>query len=254
VGVAYTGDRWSRHDARMDFIRFSGEWFIYYALIAFGGIVLVGFTMALFQSINVPVMPIVRDWIVFPGMLGAVMVSAWLVESKQSVIENMAPVLTRLFTPLFTILLLTFLATMAVTGNGLDVQRELLIAFDLLLVLVLGLVLYSVSARDPEAGPHAFDVLQLVLIVAALAVDVVALAAIAARIGEFGFSPNKVAALGENLVLLVNLSGAAWHLWRFVRGQGSFATLERWQTAYLPVYAAWATVVVLVFPPLFRWV
>jgi hypothetical protein len=28
------------------------------------------------------------------------------VEAKQSVIENMAPVLTRLFTPLFTLLLL----------------------------------------------------------------------------------------------------------------------------------------------------
>jgi hypothetical protein len=32
---------------------------------------------------------------------GAVLVAAWLVEAKQSVIENMAPVLTRLFPPLF---------------------------------------------------------------------------------------------------------------------------------------------------------
>ncbi len=27
--------------------------------------------------------------------------------------------------------------------------------------------------------------------------------------------------------------------------------LERWQTAYLPVYAVWAAIVVIGFPPLF---
>ncbi len=65
--------------------------------------------------------------------MGAVIVGSWLVEAKQSVIENMAPVLTRLFTPLFTVVLLVFLATMAWTGSPIDVEREVLIAFDLLL-------------------------------------------------------------------------------------------------------------------------
>ena len=36
---------------RMDFVRFSGEWFIYYALIALGGGVLMGFTMFVFAAI-----------------------------------------------------------------------------------------------------------------------------------------------------------------------------------------------------------
>ena len=159
-----------------------------------------------------------------------------------------------LFTPLFAALLLAFLATMAWTRSGINVEREVLIGFDLLLVLVIGLLLYAVSARDPQAPTGAFDALQLVLVVSALVVDVVALAAIAARISEFGFSPNKVAALGENLVLLVNLSWSAWLYARFLRGRGSFADLERWQTAYLPVYAVWAGVVVVVFPPLFGYV
>jgi hypothetical protein len=90
--------------------------------------------------------------------------------------------------------------------------------------------------------------------VTALVVDVVALVAIAARISEFGFSANKVAALGENVVLLVNLAWSAWLYARFLRGRGSFDVLERWQMAYLPVYAAWAAFVVLVFPPLFGYV
>jgi hypothetical protein len=167
------------------------------------------------------------------------------------VIENMAPVLTRLFTPLFAAVLVTFLGTLLWTGRGVDIERNALIAFDLLLVVVLGLLLYSVSARDPRSPPGAFDVVQVVLVVSALLADAVALWAIAARITEFGFSPNRVAALGENVILLVNLAWSAVLYIRFLRGRGSFTGLERWQTSYLPVYAVWAAVVVIVFPPVF---
>lgn len=38
---------------------------------------------------------------------------------------------------------------------------------------------------------------------------------------------------------------------RSLRGRGAIATLERWQTNYLPVYTVWAAIVVIAFPPLF---
>ena len=34
----------------------------------------------------------------------------------------------------------------------------------------------------------------------------------------------------------------------------AFSDLERWQTNYIPVYAVWAALVVIVFPPLFGFV
>jgi hypothetical protein len=251
VGVAYVGGRWFANGGRMDFVRFSGELAIYYVLIALGGGVLTAFTMMMFQAIGVKAEWLAQQWLIPCGAMGAVIVGSWLVEAKQSVVENMAPVLTRLFTPLFTLLLLVFLGTMAWTGHPIDVEREVLIGFDLLLVLVVGLVLYAASARDPQAAPDFFDALQLLLVVSALVVDGVALAAIASRISEFGFTPNRVAALGENLILLVNLTWTAWLYARFVGRRGSFAALERWQIAYLPVYSSWAALVVLVFPPVF---
>jgi hypothetical protein len=205
----------------------------------------------LFSAIDMKPAWFIGGWLIPCGAAGAVIIGSWLVEAKQSVIENMAPVLTRLFTPLFTILLLGFLATMAWTGNPINVKREILIGFDLLLAVVVGLVLYAASARDPQAPPDFFDGLQLLLVVSALVVDVVALTAIAQRISEFGFTPNRVAALGENLILLVNLAWTAWLYARFVRRRGSFATLEQWQIAYLPVYSLWAALVVVVFPPVF---
>jgi hypothetical protein len=251
VGFAYLGGRWFHDGGRMNFVRFSGELAIYYVLIALGGFVAILFTFTMFRAIDVKPDWFVGGWLIPCGAAGAVVIASWLVEAKQSVIENMAPVLTRVFTPLFTMLLLLFLATMVWTGSPINVKREVLIGFDLLLAVVVGLVLFSASARDPQAPPNFFDGLQLALVVSALVVDGVALYAIAARISEFGLSPNRMAALGENIILLANLTWSAWLYARFLRHRSSFAMLERWQIAYLPVFSVWAAVVVLVFPPLF---
>lgn len=251
AGLAYVGGEWRSHRRRMDFIRFTGEWAVYYTLLALGGGVLAGLTTAVFAALEIDVSVFVAEWVLLCGAMGAVVVAAWLVEAKQSVVENIAPVLTRVFTPLTALMLLAFLVAIPASGALVDVDRDLLILVDLVLVLVLGLLLYAISARDPHAPPDTFDRLQLLLVGSALAVDVLMLVAMSGRIAEFGVSANKAAALGLNLVLLVNLVWAARLSVGFLRHRLPFASLERWQTAYLPVYGAWAAVVVLVFPPAF---
>ncbi len=251
VGVAYAGSRWREVTGRMDFIRYTGELFIYYALIALGGGVLSGFMLMIFESIGVNISPVIGLWVIPCGAAGAVIIASWLVEAKKSVIENMAPVLTRLFTPLFALVLLVFLTTMVWTGNGVNVARDVLIGFDLLLVVVLGLFVYSMSARSPQAKPGMSDILQIILLVSALLADAVALWAIASRISELGWTPNRVAALGENIILLVNLAWSSVLYLKFFRKQGTFAELEKWQTQYIAVYATWAMIVVALFPLLF---
>ncbi|MCK9929249.1 permease prefix domain 1-containing protein [Frankia sp. Mgl5] len=251
VGLAYAADDWRSSRRRMDFIRFTGEWFVYFVLIALGGGVLTVFTAGTFEAIGIVSDDFISQWLLPCGAAAGVIVAGWLVEAKQSVVENIAPVLTRLFTPLFTVVLLAFLVAVCWTSTGIDVERDALILFDLLLVVVLGLLLYSMSARDPLAPPDLFDRMQLALVVSALAIDVLVLLAITGRITEYGTTPNKAAALGENVILLANLAWSAWLLLRLVRRHTPFAALERWQTSYLPVYAVWAWIVVLAFPPLF---
>ena len=252
VGVAYVGGDWRSDRRRMDFIRFTGEWLIYLILIGLGGGVLIAFTMGTFDAIGLDAESFIESWLLPCGAMAAIIVSAWLVEAKQSVIENMAPVLTRVFTPLFAVTLLAFLVAIAWTNNGIDVQRDVLILFDLLLVVVLGLLLYAISARDLAGRPGLFDSSQLALVVSALIIDVMVLLAITGRITEWGFSPNKTAALGENVILLTNLAWSAWLFLGFLRGRMPFARLELWQTRYLIVYAIWAWAVVLAFPLVFN--
>ena len=251
VGVAYVGGRWRSDKRRMDFVRFTGELAIYYTLLALGGAVLIALTSATFQAIGADFEPVLEGWILPFAMPGALLVATWLVEAKQQVVENIAPVLTRVFTPLTVAMLLVLLPVLATAGGLVDIDRNLLILMDAILVLVLCLLLYSISARDSLATPGLFDALQLALVVAALALDAVMLTAMLTRIAEFGYSPNKIAALGLNILLLVHLLRAAWLAVGFLRGRRPFAAVERWQTGYLPVYGAWATVVVLAFPPLF---
>ena len=82
VGVAYAGGHWKSVVGRMNFVRFSGELFIYYALIAFGGGVLTVFTLGMFQSIGLDVEWFAQGWLLPCGALGAVIIGAWLVEGE----------------------------------------------------------------------------------------------------------------------------------------------------------------------------
>ena len=254
VGVAYVAGRWRSDARRMDFARFTGELAIYFALLAMGGGVLLGLTSVVLGMVGLPIEPAMQDWVLPFAVPGALVVAAWLVEAKKNVVENIAPVLTKIFTPLTIVMLLTVLAALATTGGLSSVNRDLLIVMDAILILVECLLLYAISARDPLTRVGMFDALQLVLVVAALAVDAVMLAAMVTRIAEFGTSPNKLAALGLNLLLLVHLVGTAWATIGFLRGKRPFVSLERWQTRYLPVYGAWAVVVVAGFGPIFGFV
>jgi len=250
VAYPYMSGTIRSHERRMDFVRFTGEWFVYYVLIALGGGLLMALTAAILEPAGVDVERL-AGWALPSGAAGAVIVAAWLVESKQRVVENMAPVLTMLFTPLFALMLACATAVYAVTGLGGAFDRELLSVIDALLVVVLALVLYGMSAREHSAAAGWMDGIQLIAVVSALVLDLMVLGVMIARIGELGLTPNRTAALGLNLVLLVNLAGAAWLSARFLTGGGSLYRLERWQTSYLPVFALWAAAVVAVLPPLF---
>ena len=120
-----------------------------------------------------------------------------------------------------------------------------------MLIVVLGIVFYIISTREETKSPQVYDWISLVLIIVALIIDIVALSAIVFRLSSFGVSPNKLAALGENILVFINLFGMALLFIQFFRGKISFVLLEKWQTRLLPVYALWLGFVALIFPLIF---
>jgi len=249
AGVAYLAGRGARR--AMEFVRFSGEFAIYYVLIALGGGVLVALLGGILQPLLPGAVDALARWWVPPLAAGAVVVAAWLVEAKQSVIENLAPVLAAVFTPLFAVAAVVAAAVYGVAGLGAGFDRDLLIAFDVLLLIVTALGLYRLSARDPRRPTGVIDVAALVATLGSLALDVIELWSLASRVGELGWTANRVAALGLNLLLVVVLVGAAILGIRMLATRGTSAPLERWHTSALPAYAAWALLVAIALPPLF---
>ena len=252
VGLAYAGDRWRTTEGRMDFVTFTGEWVIYMTLLALGGGVLMGISALVASAAGVDPATVLTEWILPCGVGGAAVIATWLVQAKRSVIENMAPVLARVFTPLFTLTFGVLLVVILASGNILNLDRNLLAVCNAILVLAAGLVLYSLTARSDDAHAGWFDWLQVALVAGALALDVLALVNIVTRIGDGGWTFNRTVVLGANLILLANLAVSAWLLTRVTRAEGgAVLRLERWQTALLPVYGLWVLVVIVVLPPAF---
>lgn len=249
-GGIYVGRRW--RDARqwLDFIQLGGEALIYYALIAVGGGILLALTTGLFYLMDVDISKVI-EWVLPICAVAASFLAGWLAGIYRSVSSAMTAIMAAVFTPLATVMVVIFAIAALTQGNLAVVDRDFLIMMDALLALVFALVIYRAAARDRQTSPTLLDWLQFVLVAATLLVDVLALWAMVARIAEFGTSPNKVAALGENLVLLVNLVGTAWFYQGFLRTRWGFDRLVKWQGAYLAVFGAWALVVVVAFPPIF---
>lgn len=251
VGVAYAGVDRRASGRRMDFVRFSGEGFIYYVLIALGGEVLLGITAAILLPLVPDLAAQLLQWAVASLAIVGFPFAAWLVELKQHVIENIAPVLARVFTPLVGIVTVGAALVYLVIGIGRPFDRDLVTVFDALLVLVLGLLLYNLSARTEGRATRFFDISALVAIVGALLLDAFVLVDLAGRIGDYGWTPNRVAAIGLNVLLVVVLAVAAVIGVLHLAGRRPIAALERWLMGSLPAYSLWAAIVVLVLPPVF---
>jgi len=251
VGVAYIGREWQSSQGRMNFIRFTGEMVVYGVLVSAGVLVLGLFTLAIFEAIQIDAEKFLQNYYFIYGACATVLITAYLVEAKKSIVENFAPILAKIFSPLFLAIMVSFLIVIIITGKSPFMEREFLIAFDLMLALVLGLVLYVISSRNNQQPPNFFDYLNLALILIAFVIDGIALSAILFRLSAFGITPNKIAALGENLILLGNLGGLAWLYVVYFKRKCDFIKLEKWQTDYLHVYFIWTAMVAFIFPILF---
>ena len=251
-GLAYTGKNWKRSPEWMDFLRFTGELFIYTILLVCGVMVVTGMIILLFGAIDINLENLALEYFSIPACIAMPVIASYLVEEKKSVVENLAPILARIFAPVFLVIMLIFLGTMIFLQKSPFIEREFLIGFDLMLVLVLGIVFYILSTRDENQPPRFYDWISLVLIVTALAVDIVALSAIISRLKSFGMSPNKTAALGENILIFIHLFGTGILFIQFFRGKVDFNRIEKWQTGFLPAFALWLGIVALAFPLLFQ--
>ena len=250
IGLARTGERWRLAGPRMDYVRFTGEWIVYGVLIALAGAVFSALTVGAFVALDIDTRWM-TEWVMVAGSAGAVVVTAWLVEFWAGAVSRFASMLAYIFTPLFAAMLVVFLVAVPAAGRSIEADREALILFNVLLGFVVGLLLFCGAARRPGDRPGFFDCAATVLAAAGLLTSVLTLVAVVGRIADFGWSPNRAAIAGINAIFLVNLAGSVWLYLELWRRRRPFGDIVRWQTAHFGIYAAWAALVVVAFPPIF---
>ena len=82
----------------------------------------------------------------------------------------------------------------------------------------MALVVFSVSELKTQKR-QVFNLYSLlVLLILSLVIDVLALSAIIYRLSEYGFTPNRTAVLGSNLLILVHLLLIVYEIFKILTG------------------------------------
>lgn len=252
VGFLFCGSAWRETDARLAFVRYTGELLILGSLLALGGGVFSALTVALFEMLS----PQAPEWYAtHMGVMGAAMLPMAATVLYDKVFRRhtgIPAVLARIFIPLFLLMVGLYVPAALFSGQSPFVDRNFLIIVNGLLVVVAAMSLLSVAERQPGAW-RRWDLLLLALLLLCLLVDVLALSAILFRLASFGLSPNRVVVLGANLIILSHLGVLARALLVLRRGgDGGLEKVRRAATQFLPLYAAWAAFVTFLLPMLFR--
>jgi hypothetical protein len=250
-GMAYTGFDFRDNGKRVSFIRHNGDMAILGALILLSGMLLAGLSIGLFSSIEIRIEKFVMEYIAICGVVSAPAITEFILHYYPRLTEKIAPILATIFTPLVLITLVIYLIAVVFSGKDPYTDRDFLILFNLMLLVVMALIVFSLSETSAGRRRKVSEVVLLALSVVTLVVDIVALSAIFYRLSEYGITPNRVAVLGSNLLILGNLILITIDLFRVTFRNASFKRVNLTTAKYLPVYMAWTVVVVFVFPLVF---
>lgn len=251
LAVAFTGGKWKETGQRVTFLRYNGELLILGSLVALGGLVLSGITVALFEVVYDGIEEFYFENVGLVGAVGIPVVATWLYDVVFRGRTGIPTVLARVFAPLFLVMVTVYIVVAGLGGQNPFVDRSFLIICNALLLLVLGMSVLSITERSESARTGVVDHINVALIVLTLVIDALALSAILFRLASFGFTPNRVTVLGANLLIFGHLVLLLRSYVTALRGKSDFDEVWRAVTNYLPAYVVWAAVVAFVLPWVF---
>ncbi len=251
AGIAFAGDEYSVRGKRLAYLKFNGEFCILYASMAISGMLLSMITMQLFIIIGMDIEDFYFKNIVLFGAAALAVVASYLVSRDLKLAKNIAPYLAKIFSPLVLITLLAYLVTVTWAGKNPFLDRDFLLVFNGILLLVLIVTIFSITESGAKEKRNISDYVNLALILLALIIDGVALSAIVFRLSSYGISPNRLAVLGVNLLIFANLIWIMGAYAGFLRNKTGPEAIQDSITKYLPIYGLWAAFVTFVFPLIF---
>jgi hypothetical protein len=233
---------------QMDFLRYHGDLVVMIAMIGLAGGLFTALTLNLFELIGIHIEGFYFDYLVLSALPSVPLLASFLVRQNASLVNKISPVIARIFTPIVTVMLAIFLCAIVYTGKDPYNDREFLLLFNGILIAAMALIFFSLGEATKQNASRIHQYFLLALATLAIIDNGIALSAIAFRLIELGITPNRLAVLGSNVLVMGHLMLVTRYFSSFLRGILPVAEVEKSMTFYLPVYAIWVAIVSFVFP------
>ncbi|GHA56294.1 DUF4153 domain-containing protein [Pontibacter akesuensis] len=251
LGFAFVGETRNQYDLRLGYLKYNGDLVVMTTLILIAGGIMTGVTIGLFSLIGLSIEQFYVEYVVVFGLPAAPILGTFLTQTNPHLVGKVSPVIARIFSPLVLVMLVIYLIAMVSSGQDPYNDREFLLIFNALLIGVMAIIFFSVAETSRAAKNQISNWVLLLLSSVTVVVNGIALSAISFRISEWGITPNRVAVLGGNVLILINLLLVTVQLYRVVSNKASIAGVGKAIAFYLPIYMLWAVLVTFLFPLLF---
>lgn len=253
VGYTFIGGNLKDSTQRINYLKFNGDLLVMCALLVLAGGLFSGITLGLFNLIDVKIEQFYFNYVVIMGLSTVPLIATYLVFTNPSLVNKISPIIAKLFTPFVFITLLTFLITLLFTGKNIYSDRNFLLIFNALLIGVMAIILFSVTEATKNKLNKISLIILLMLSILTIIVNGIALSAIVFRLTEFGVTPNRVAVLGSNLLIFINLILVSVKLFQVVSRKEPVEMVGVVIANFIPYYSFWAFLVAFLFPILFQY-
>ncbi len=252
LGFSFVSDNLKSNQRRLDFLRYNGDLVVMTTIILIAGAILTGITLGLFSLIDIKIEEFYFKYVVVWGLAASPIVGTYLVRTNPQLVNKVSPVIAKVFTPLVLVTLVIYLFAVIGTGKDPYNDRDFLLIFNMLLIGVMAIILFSIAETSKNAGSKTGTILLLALSIVTIIVNGIALSAILFRISEWGITPNRLAVLGGNILILTNLLMVTIKLFKAIRDKSETENIEKSITSFLPFYSLWTIFVTFIFPIIFN--
>jgi hypothetical protein len=236
---------------RIEFLRYNGDLAILMAIIVIAGGMLTGITIGLFQAIGMSIENFYMKNVVIVGAVSVPIVATFITKYYTVLTNKIAPIIASIFSPLVLLTAIIFLVALTISGKDPYSDREFLLIFNLMLLGVMAVIVFSVSETSTIAKQKFNEMILFVLSIITVVIDLIALSAIFYRLSTFGITPNRLAVLGSNILILGNLVMLVIALYKVNFKKGLIREVDLTIAKYLPYYIIWILFVVFAFPVIF---
>jgi hypothetical protein len=221
-------------------------------LILIAGGILTVITIGLFKLIGFKIEQFYADYVIVFGLAALPIVATHITSTNSQLVSRVSPVIAKIFGPLVLITLVVYLSAILFSTKNPYNDRDFLMVFNFLLIGVMAIILFSLAESFKKNKNRTDIFILFALSIVTIIVNGIALSAILFRISTWGITPNRLAVLGGNVLMLTNLLMVTFKLFKNVSKKAGIDEVENSISIFLPVYIIWTMIVTFIFPLLFH--